>query len=124
MRDIRQELKDLDTDHGINWKHTEGSMIVGHIVRYSRARGAHGEAWVCVVDDEEHGRVSVWLTPKVLIEQFRKWRPVPGERIGILCQGKDAEKGYWRFAMRVDRPGEGLVPDFEGLMVEKEEGND
>ena len=55
----------------------------------------------------------------VLIDQFKKLRPKPGERVGIK-RVADSEKGYARYVVKVDRPEEIQVPDWDSLGASKE----
>lgn len=113
MRDLREELEDFNGEYAPSWKLEEGGIVVGKIIGYNQAQTAYGEAWVCSIEDETQGPLSVWLTSTVLIDQFKKLKPKVGEQVGIKCLGKHPEKKYWRFALKVDRPEE--EPNFEAM---------
>jgi hypothetical protein len=113
MRNLREELQEFDGEYAPSWKLEEGAIAVGKIISYNQAQTAYGEAWVCVMEEESSGPLSVWLTSTVLIDQFKKLKPRVGERIGIKCLGKHREKKYWRFLTKVDRQEE--QPDFETI---------
>ena len=113
-RDLRAELEEYTAEHPTSWRPKPGSILVGTILRYDRGESAYGLRWIAVLKEEETGDpVSVWLNHKVLLEEFRRKRPKPGERIGIR-RLEDAEKGYARYAVRVDRD-EPEVPNFDEL---------
>ena len=54
---------------------------------------------------------SVWLMHTVLRNEFQEQRPKPGERLGIK-RLPDSERGYRRFALRIDRGPQEEIPDF------------
>ena len=47
--------------------------------------------WICTVEDRDEKLWSVWLNKTVLISEFERHRPMPGERIVIRYRGR-AEK--------------------------------
>lgn len=113
MRNLREELEEFNGEYAPSWQLKEGAIVVGKITGYAQVQTSYGEAWVCTIEEETQGPLSIWLTYTVLIDQFKKLKPRVGERIGIKCLGKHPEKGYWRFMVRVDRPEE--EPDFETI---------
>lgn len=113
MRNLRHELEEFNGQYSPSWKLEEGAIVVGKITSYSQALTSYGECWVCTIEEESSGPLSIWLTSTVLIDHFKKLKPQVGERIGIKCLGKHPEKGYWRFIVRVDRPEE--QPNFETI---------
>lgn len=112
MRDLRTELEEFD-GYPPSWRFKEGDIVVGRILSYQQAQTNYGPGWVCVIEEEKLGRLSIWLTSVVLVDCFRKLKPRIGERIGIRCLGRDPMKDYWRFALKVDRPQ--AEPDFETM---------
>jgi len=65
-------------------------------------------------------RVAVWLSHTVLLEQFKKQEPEPGERVGIKYHGPHPEKKYEQYTLKVDRDTEQQVPDFtDGVTTDK-----
>ncbi|MBT9167445.1 MAG: hypothetical protein DDT19_00783 [Syntrophomonadaceae bacterium] len=113
MRNLRSELEEFNGEYAPSWKLEEGAIVVGRIKSYSQALTNYGEAWVCTIEEETQGPLSIWLTSTVLIDQFKRLKPKVGERVGIKCLGKHPERKYWRFIVRVDRPEQG--PDFESI---------
>ena len=114
MRDLDQELEAYDPTPPESWKPRPGDKIVGEVIRYDNAEGAYGPCWVAVLKvpaNQDHGEylAGVWLSHKVLFEKFRRLRPQRGEKIGIK-RLPDAEKGYARYAVVVDRAGDDDPP--------------
>jgi hypothetical protein len=64
----------------------------------------YGEVRTVVVADDNGDEHSVWLFTTVILNEFRKQRPKPGERIGLRYLGKHPEKHYHRYRLMVDRP--------------------
>ena len=117
MRNLDEELDNEEgNEYPPTWYLAEGSKIVGKIKRYDKAYTIYGEAWICQIEDDEKGLLSVWLTHAVLIDRFKKLKPKLGERIAIKCFGKHSEKKYWRFKVIMDRL-EPEIPDFENMQV-------
>lgn len=88
-------------------------MLVGEIVRYETGMTEYGEAPIVVVANEDNGELlSVWLLHQVLLSEFQKLKPKPGERVGIKRLADDPERRYRRYAVRVDREDAG-VPDLD-----------
>ena len=115
-RDLNAELEDWQDEQPESWKPKPGDRIVGELVRYDRADAGYGPTWLAVLkvaataQQGEH-LAAVWLSHKVLFEEFKRQRPQIGERVGIR-QLSDAEKGYKRYAVIVDRNGAGS-PDWD-----------
>ena len=113
-RDLRRELHDFDGTYPTSWKPRVGDMLVGPIARYSSGTTDYGTYPIAVISDEESQELwSVWLVHTVLRDEFRKQRPKVGERVGVK-RLPDADKGYKRYVLRVDRP-EPDVPDFDAF---------
>lgn len=111
-RNLRDELNKETGVYPTSCKLNAGEMLVGELVRYSRATTQYGESPIAVIrDDETKELVSFWLIHTVALDEFKRLRPRPGERIGIKRLA-DAEKGYKRYVVKVDRD-EPEVPDFE-----------
>ena len=92
-----------------------GDLLVGELVRYDTGYTPYGPSHIAVLCEEDTGELrGVWLIHHVLRGEFSKQRPRPGERIGIK-RLPDAEKGYKRYRVLVDRGAEPEVPDFDAL---------
>lgn len=102
-RDLRAELEGYDGTNSDSWKPDPGDILAGTLVRYEKANSVHGPKVVAIVDDISAGhRYAVWLSPKVLVSEFEKHRPKPGERIAIK-RLLDHANGYKVFRLLVDR---------------------
>jgi hypothetical protein len=108
MRNLQQEL---EADNGVfpeSWKPKPGDSIVGTLLRYDTGPTSWGDRRIAVLKieaNESHGEYlcGVWLSHKVLVDQFKRLRPEPGELVGIK-RLPDADKGYARYVVKVDRP--------------------
>jgi hypothetical protein len=140
-----QLLEESEREIGEAWKPTQDpdcpSTLLGTVVGYQQVdlnTGYGTDApWVCTIRDRDDKDWAVWLFQAVLVSEFERWRPLPGERVVIRYRGKsDRERPglspYHRFTLTVDRgqpglpgflaesaqlePGEAEVPaDTEGL---------
>jgi hypothetical protein len=86
------------------WKPVPGEILVGTIEGYDTWEGRYGAVKVAILQDEAGGGlVSVYLSSTVLLAEFKKWRPRPGEVVGIRYLGKDEDRGYHRYKVMVER---------------------
>lgn len=125
-RDLHHELETWSDEPARAWKPEVGDVLVGELVAYRQGQGAYGPAWVAHVREEGSGELrACWLFHAVLLDEFRRLRPKPGERVGIrrLEDGGKVGARYRRFALVVDRPVEAEVPDFEALAPASDAGN-
>jgi|TARA_B100000315_G_C14214328_1_gene423542 hypothetical protein len=107
-RNLRDELNALDVGHPESWRPEPGEVLVGTVVRFDKASTPYGDRDIVVVHDEDRGvDVGVWLIHTVLIEAFRQQQPGVGDRLAIK-RFDDHEKGYKRYRLVVDRPGESV----------------
>ena len=112
--DFRSGLEDSDGEFPESWRPEVGDLLVGTVVRYETSTTQYGDAHICVVKDEITGNDrSVWLLYTVLRGEFKKQRPMPGERVGVKRLA-DAAKGYRRYVVLVDRQ-ERQIPDFDAF---------
>lgn len=112
-RDLRGELEDFDGEYPESWIPRVGDILVGTVRRYDSGTTDYGTYPIAVIEDEKGAERGVWLLHTVLREEFKEKRPKPGERVGVK-RLPDSEKGYKRYALRVDRD-EPEVPDFDGF---------
>jgi len=111
MSAFREELEAFDGTFSEAWRAKVENVIIGKILRYDKGWTDYGECPICLMEDEEAGEPrAVWIFHTVLLDEFKKKRPMVGERIGIK-RLPDAAKGYRRYELRVDRK-EPEVPDF------------
>jgi len=125
-RDLAHELETWSDEPARAWKPEPGEVLVGELLAYRQGQGAYGPAWVAHVREEGSGELrAVWLFHAVALDEFRRLRPKPGERVGLrlLEDGGKAGARYRRFALVVDRPVEAEVPDFEALAPASDAGN-
>jgi hypothetical protein len=123
MRDLQKELATaVEAGQVLAWEPNVGDIIVGSVMSYDTRKGYQGrEVFVVTLEVENPAPdgpkvVDVWLTRTVLLGEFKKLRPAPGERVGIAYCGPQArEEGedYELYKVTVDREGDGAVPDFE-----------
>ena len=45
------------------------------------------DPWVCTIKDRDGKAWAVWLLQTVLVSEFERWRPMPGERVVIRYKG-------------------------------------
>ena len=103
-KDLRKELEELEEEYPPAWHPEPGEILVGTIRRYDEGRTPYGQVRTVIIQDEETGeRVSLWISGAVIRNEFDRLRPEPGERVGIRYLGKDQQKGYHKYKMRVDR---------------------
>jgi len=102
-RDLRRALDARAQPYPPTWRHEPGSVLVGRLVRYSQAPTRYGPAVVAWVEpDDGSSTVALWITPAVLLAEFKRLRPEPGEMIG--ARRLDDADNYQRWALEVDRP--------------------
>ena len=109
-RDLRQPDRN-EQDRPSSWQHAPGSEIIGTLVRYEKAQTKNGEKIVAHIRPDEGGPVvAVWLSATVLMSEFKKHRPRPGERLSVKRHADHPTKGYQVWSVLVDRPE---VPSIE-----------
>jgi hypothetical protein len=112
MRNLERELEELE-DWAPAWKPKPGDTLVGTLLRYDTGHTPFGPVRTATIRKADGERVSVWLSNTVLLNEFARLKPKPGERIGLKYLGTHRERRYHRFRLLVDRPdGE---PSFEPL---------
>ena len=117
-RDLQSQLDSWRDEPARAWRSRVGDVLVGELEGYHRGEGAYGPTWVAHVRDEKAGELrAVWLFHTVLLDEFRRLRPKPGERIGLrrLDDGGQEDRRYRRYALVVDREGASGVPDFDAF---------
>ncbi len=114
-RDLQKELDGNDGELPVSWLPKVGDSLIGELVRYDVGYTTYGRAYIVVICEENTGELrGVWLLHHVLRGEFAEKRPRPGERLGIT-RLPDADKGYKRYVLLLDRGGEGELPDFDSL---------
>ena len=127
MRDIEHDLDAFDGTFPESWRPKPGDKIVGRLVRYTQGESPYGPRHIAVVEAMNAGGepylVGIWLSHAVLVDQFKRLKPKPGERIGVKrladVPGRGDKRGYAMFKVVVDRPDAG-APDWDKVVVEGE----
>ena len=102
-RDLRRALDARAKPYPPTWRHEPGSVLVGRLVNYTQAPTRYGPAPVAWVEpDDGSPTVALWITPAVLLAEFKRLRPALGEMIG--ARRLDDADNYQRWALEVDRP--------------------
>ena len=117
-RDLMAALDGNSGEHPEAWIPDVNESLVGELIEYREAQAKHGPARIAVIrEDSGLQDRAVWLFHKVLLEEFKRLQPKPGERVGIrrLEDGQTGDFTYRRFTVVVDREGDSEVPDFDGL---------
>lgn len=111
-RNLEAELAQEGSAWPQSWKPEVGETLVGVILRYSSGPSRYGPVRTAIIEKDDGGKCSLWLSSIVLLDLFKRERPKVGERIGVRYLGKH-EKGYRRWSLVVDRPAAEL--DFSPL---------
>jgi hypothetical protein len=121
VRNLSQELVDWQ-GWPEAWRPKPGEVLIGVIESYDIGHTPYGPVRTVIATEEKTGeKVSLWLSSTVLLEQFKRHQPKPGERFGLKYLGKDAEKGYHRYRLIIDRPA--VVEDFSPLGGEEDDAD-
>ncbi len=102
QRDLRAELEAADDRDPQVWKPEVGDMLVGTLVRYDEIDGKFGLVRAAFVDEDGTGQLRyVYLSTVVMIAEFEKADPQPGDRIGLKRLQDGAT--FKRFSLLVER---------------------
>jgi hypothetical protein len=121
QRDIERKLADWTGEYPEAWIPKEGETLVGTVVEYGTGQSIFGPVRTAIIEKDDGERLSVWLSSTVLLSEFDRAKPRPGERVGLKYGGKHPTKGYKRFRLIVDR-GEEELPSFSPLGGEPGDG--
>jgi hypothetical protein len=102
MRDLRKELLEWG-DWPPAWRPEPGDILVGRVVAYHQGYTVYGPVRTAIIEQDDGDRVTVWLSSTVLLNEFAKLKPKPGERIGLKYLGMHPDRGYHRYKLLVDR---------------------
>lgn len=102
-----------------------GNTFTGTLVGYDQAPSRFGKDVVIAtfVDDKEKQH-ALWLSATVLVSQFARIKPEPGEKVTVTYLGTKGENSYKNYTVDCpDRPP--FVPDWAALSDDVEdEGKD
>lgn len=118
--DLLEELK-KNPSFPAPWRAEIGKPLMGRIINKSEGKSGFDKTKkvpVYVVIDESSGeKYSVWLSHKVLADEFARENPQVGQRIGILRKddgySEAMHKNYHVYRVVVDRE-EGLPTEPTG----------
>jgi hypothetical protein len=111
MNELRTKLADDDGSMPERWNpdDTEGTTLVGTLLRFETLVTKLGEGTLAVIEDADDGTVwGVLLGRTVLKKRFDTLQPKPGDTIGLKYVGfveprnKDS-MGYHNYVLRVVR---------------------
>jgi hypothetical protein len=120
-RSWEQLVEENERDIGEAWtparEPEQPQTLVGTVVGYQQVSlnsgYGEGEPWVCTIEDRDGHLWAVWLFQTVLVGEFERWRPMPGERVvlrykGLSDKAPAGRQPYHQFVLTVDRGGQGL----------------
>ena len=106
---LYDRIESLPDTLPVSWKPKERDLIVGTVAGYEQGETMYGPVTILLLDEEDREGsptgdcVSVWLAHKVLWDEVRRLRPLPGERIAIRRNSDHPHKNYKRYTVIVDR---------------------
>jgi hypothetical protein len=85
-----------------------GDVVAGVLERYATGRTTYqDEAHIAVLSLEDGSQRALWLLDTVLLDEWRKQRPRPGDLVAVAYFGKKAPAGggdpYNAYRLVVDR---------------------
>jgi hypothetical protein len=73
----------LDEERPETLRLEAGEAFVGTFVRLERGHSQEGPKWIMVLASPDGELRSLWLLHTVLLDELRKLRPRPGDRLGL-----------------------------------------
>jgi hypothetical protein len=98
-------INEKDLDFPEAWRPKVGDFLIGKVTGVDERDGEYGTYPIVTVETEDGKRLAFHAFHTVARGELARLRPKAGDEIGIKYHGKDAERGYERYTMRVDRPG-------------------
>lgn len=106
-----------------SWRPEEGEKIIGTVVEYGVGPTDYGERDTVVVRLADGTEKTVWLLHDVLINQFKREKPQPGERIAVKYVGQKtnptSQRRYKDYRLMVERSARGCPFGTPGESTEK-----
>lgn len=110
------ELRDELSRFPVPWRPAPGDMLIGTVVDVGERTGFAGDRYPTVtVRTEEGDDVIFHAFHTVAKDELARQRPRAGERIGIAYHGRDPEKGYERYRLKVVRDQDLGEPDWAAI---------
>jgi hypothetical protein len=109
-------LKELDEqgEFPARWDPQEGDSIEGVVRRYTDVElEKSGLTRLCVVEKEDGEVETIFLSATVLKSEFKKQRPMIGERIFVRYLGTPKGKSYKKYVLRVQDREESADPNWD-----------
>ena len=106
-------ISEKDLEFPEAWRPKVGDCLIGTVVSTDERDGEYGTYPIVTVETRDGKRLAVHAFHTVARGELARLRPKVGDEIGIKYHGKDAERGYERYTMRVDRPG--AEPDWDRI---------
>jgi hypothetical protein len=104
-------ITEQDLEFPEAWRPKVGDYLIGKVVSLDERDGEYGSYPIVTVSRADGTRLAFHAFHTVARGELARLRPKIGDEIGIKYHGKDAERGYERYTMRVDRPG--AEPDWD-----------
>ena len=97
-------ISEKDLEFPEAWRPKIGDCLIGTVVSTDERDGEYGTYPIVTVETEGGKRLAFHAFHTVARGELARLRPKVGDEIGIKYHGKDAERGYERYTMRIDRP--------------------
>jgi hypothetical protein len=111
-------ITEQDLEFPEAWRPKQGDFLIGKVVSLDERDGEYGSYPIVTVQRPDGERLAFHAFHTVARGELARLRPKTGDEIGIKYHGKDAERGYERYTMRIDRPG--AEPDWDRHAAETE----
>lgn len=105
----RQAAERREQLHAPAWRPDVGDTLLGRIIGFGSAKTKFDKvARIVTVEDSRGDRHSVWLSGKVIADEFEKTGADVGDGIYFERLEDGGDGRYRRFQVLADRDGEGL----------------
>jgi hypothetical protein len=98
-------ITEQDLEFPEAWRPKAGEYLIGTVTSLDERDGEYGSYPIVTVVTDDGKRLAFHAFHTVARGELARLRPKVGDEIGIKYHGRDAERGYERYTMRVDRPG-------------------
>jgi hypothetical protein len=93
-----------------------GEELAGELVRYERGETSYGRQIIAIIRTLDGTERACWLLHAVLLDEFAKAKPRPGELLLIRYEGKRENASgqpYAAYRLEVDR--EPVAPEWDAI---------